>query len=95
MLTQLSTIKARLALTVTDYDDLLNSAIKAVSARFDKETNRTLPRSVARNTPTCSCFDRIWPGTCCFQQRVERKTPSHDRGYELGCALSQKGTICY
>ncbi len=42
MLTQLSTVKSRLALLVTDYDDLLTDAIKAVSGRFDKETNRTL-----------------------------------------------------
>src|SRR6266436_432099 len=47
MLTQLSTVKARLALTVADYDDLLTSAIKAVSDRFDKETNRTLVRTTA------------------------------------------------
>src|SRR5713101_3011248 len=47
MLTQLSTVKSRLALTVTDYDDLLTNAIKAVSARFDKETNRTLARTTA------------------------------------------------
>src|SRR5947199_9258878 len=53
MLTQLSTIKSRLALTVTDYDDLLTNAIKAVSARFDKETNRTLSRTVA----VCQDFD--------------------------------------
>src|SRR5882672_12167342 len=45
MLTQLATVKARLALTVTDYDDLLTSAIKGISARFDKETNRTMSRS--------------------------------------------------
>src|SRR6266566_5025374 len=45
MLTQLSTVKSRLALLVTDYDDLLTNAIKAVSARFDKETNRTLSRT--------------------------------------------------
>ena len=45
MLTQISTVKARLALTVTDYDDLLTTAIRAVSARFDKETNRTLART--------------------------------------------------
>src|SRR5438876_1830579 len=45
MLTQLSTVKTRLALTVTDYDDLLTNAIKALSARFDKETNRTLART--------------------------------------------------
>jgi hypothetical protein len=45
MLTQLSTVKSRLALTVSDYDDLLTSAIKAFSARFDKECNRTFARS--------------------------------------------------
>src|SRR5438034_10862349 len=47
MLTQLSTVKSRLALSVTDYDDLLTSAIKAVSDRFDKECNRTLARATA------------------------------------------------
>ena len=47
MLTQLSTVKSRLALVVTDYDDLLTNAIKAVSARFDKETNRTLSLTTA------------------------------------------------
>ena len=45
MLTQLSTVKSRLALTVTDYDDLLTNAIRAVSDRFDKECNRTLSRT--------------------------------------------------
>src|SRR5213594_3486311 len=47
MLTQLNTIKSRLALTVTDYDDLLTSAIKAVSDRFDKECNRSFARTTA------------------------------------------------
>ena len=47
MLTQLSTVKSRLAITVTDYDDLLTSAIKAVSARFDKECSRTLARTAS------------------------------------------------
>ena len=47
MLTQLNTVKSRLALTVTDYDDLLTSAIKAVSDRFDKECNRNLARTTA------------------------------------------------
>jgi len=46
MLTQLATIKARLALTVTDFDDLLTRAIDAVSARFDRECNRTIARTV-------------------------------------------------
>jgi hypothetical protein len=53
MLTQLTTVKTRLALTITDYDDILPSAIKAVSTRFDKETNRTL----ARTTATTHEFD--------------------------------------
>jgi hypothetical protein len=42
MLTTLSTVKTRLGLAVTDYDDLLTNAIQAASARFDEETNRTL-----------------------------------------------------
>src|SRR5215831_18253852 len=46
MLTQLTTVKARLALTVTDYDELLTSTIKAVSARFDRECNRAFARTV-------------------------------------------------
>src|SRR5947208_16648680 len=46
MLTQLSTVKDRLALTVTTYDTLLTNAIKAVSARLDHLTNRTLSRTV-------------------------------------------------
>src|SRR5437660_1870701 len=45
MLTLLSTVKTRLALIVTDYDGILTNAIKAVSDRFDKETNRTLART--------------------------------------------------
>src|SRR3982751_4102358 len=47
MLTLLSTVKARLAIDplVTTFDYLLTSAIKAISARFDKETNRTLART--------------------------------------------------
>ena len=46
MLTQLTTVKARLALTVTDYDALLTNAIKAVSVRFDQECHRALARAV-------------------------------------------------
>jgi len=47
MLTQLSTLKSRLAITVTDYDALLTNAIKAISTRFDKQTNRTLARTTS------------------------------------------------
>ena len=45
MITQLSTAKARLGISVTDYDGILTSAIKAISTRFEKETNRTLART--------------------------------------------------
>jgi hypothetical protein len=47
MLTQLSTVKQRLAIDDLDvqYDALLTTAITAVSFRFDKETNRTLART--------------------------------------------------
>ena len=47
MLTQLSTVKSRLALVVSDYDGILTNAIKAVSDRFDKECNRNLARTTA------------------------------------------------
>ena len=48
MLTQLLTVKSRLALDAfnVQFDALLTNAIKAVSARFDRETNRTLARTV-------------------------------------------------
>ena len=47
MLAELSTLKSRLQILDTDttYDSLLTSAIQAMSARFDKETNRTLART--------------------------------------------------
>ena len=47
MLTQLLTVKSRLALDEfnVQFDSILTSAIKAVSARFDKETNRSLSRT--------------------------------------------------
>ena len=47
MLSQLSTVKARLALDplFVDFDDLLTRALTAISARFDRETNRTLTRT--------------------------------------------------
>jgi len=47
MLTQLTTLKSRLALDPLDptHDALLTSGIIAVSARFDRETNRTLART--------------------------------------------------
>ena len=48
MLTQLTTIKNRLAIASADtqYDALLTNAICAISARFDRECRRTLARTV-------------------------------------------------
>src|SRR5512137_965018 len=48
MLTQLTTVKARLGLLETDtqYDELLTRAIEAFGARFDRECNRTFARTV-------------------------------------------------
>ena len=54
MLTQLATVKSRLALTVPDYDDILTSAIKAVSDCFDRESNR-------RFTPNHRHHPRVRP----------------------------------
>ena len=49
MITQLATVKARLAIDAFDvkFDDLLTNAIKAVGARFDKICNRTFARTVS------------------------------------------------
>ena len=46
MLTQLATVKARLGIAPADTsnDDLLTRTIEAVSARFDRECNRTFAR---------------------------------------------------
>ena len=48
MLTQLATVKARLDILPSDtsHDDLLTRTIEAVTARFDRECNRTLARTV-------------------------------------------------
>jgi hypothetical protein len=47
MLTQLSNVKARLGIDNVEirYDALLTNAILAISARFDKECNRSLART--------------------------------------------------
>src|ERR1051325_3438795 len=72
MLTQLTTIKSRLALVVTDYDDILTAAIRAVSGRFDKETNRTLARP--RRSPHTLPKNRL---SACME-RWTRNNPPED-----------------
>ncbi len=48
MITQLATVKARLEIAPGDntHDDLLTRAIEAIGARFDRECNRTLARTI-------------------------------------------------
>src|SRR5512139_4202678 len=48
MLTRLATVKARLGLLETDvaHDEILANSIRAVSAWFDWECNRTLARTI-------------------------------------------------
>jgi hypothetical protein len=47
MLSTLSSVKSRLAIPDLniEFDDLLTTALTALSARFDRETNRTLTRT--------------------------------------------------
>lgn len=48
MITQLATLKTRLEITPSDttHEEILTRAIEAVTARFDRECNRTLARTV-------------------------------------------------
>src|SRR3954466_2593989 len=47
MLSTLATLNSRLAIPdlTVEFDDLLTTALTALSARFDRETNRTLTRT--------------------------------------------------
>src|SRR3954452_2678141 len=66
MLTQLNTVKARLGIDEFEvkYDTLLTNGLRGLSAQFNRETGRTLARTVgvqqefnARETELClSCF---------------------------------------
>jgi hypothetical protein len=66
MLTQLVTVKKRLGIALTDatFDEALTRAIQAVSARFDRECNRTLARSV--NITQEFCADEIEIPAICY-----------------------------
>ena len=57
MLTQLSTVKARLGIDDFDvkYDVLLTNAIRAFTTQFDKECNRQFARTVG---DCCGCATR-------------------------------------
>src|SRR5437588_7661460 len=64
MLTQLSTVKARLGISEFDlqYDNILTNAIKGVSARFDKECNRTLARTADAAEEFSAADMEVCPG---------------------------------
>src|SRR5438874_7764701 len=87
MLTQLNTVKSRLALSVTDYDDLLTSAIKAVSDRFDKECNRNLARTTAATHEFDANDTEILPP--CYP--VESVTKFELKSNETDCWTEQTG----
>jgi hypothetical protein len=63
MLTQLATVKARLEIAASDpsNDELLTRAIEAVSARFDRECNRTLARAVGATEEFAAADTEIIP----------------------------------
>jgi hypothetical protein len=63
MLSQLPTVKARLAIPDlnVEFDDLLTTALTALSARFDLETNRTLSRTANTTHEFDACETEIIP----------------------------------
>src|SRR3954469_10861483 len=63
MLSTLSTVKSRLAMPDlnVEFDDLLTTALTALSARFDRETNRTLTRTANSTYEFDACETEIIP----------------------------------
>src|SRR4051812_2870252 len=63
MLSTLSTLKSRLAIPDlnVEFDDLLTTALTALSARFDRETNRTLTRTANTTHEFDACETEIIP----------------------------------
>ena len=73
MLTQLVTVKKRLGIAPSDatYDELLTRAVEAISARFDRECNRTLVRAVDIKQEFCADEVEI-PAICYPIESVSR-----------------------
>src|SRR3954468_21268590 len=63
MLSTLSSLKARFAIPDlnVEFDDLLTTALTALSARFDRETNRTLTRTANTTHEFDPCETEIIP----------------------------------
>jgi hypothetical protein len=73
MLTQLVTVKKRLGLALTDatYDETLTRAVEAISARFDRECNRTFARTTDLTQEFCADEIEI-PAVCYPIERISR-----------------------
>jgi hypothetical protein len=100
MLTQPSIIKSRLAIDADpQYDALLANAIRAVSARFDKETHRTLARTVAFQQEFDSTDTEIL-ATCYpietvtkFELKTSEATGWQDQSPAPGCLIRKSCII--
>ncbi len=107
MLTQLSSVKARLAIPDIDpqYDTILTNTIKAVSARFDRECHRTFARTVDATeefpiqameiAPACYPIEAVTK----FETRspgwvewVEQSAPAYVIRH--GCVISLASPVC-
>jgi hypothetical protein len=66
MITQLVTVKKRLGIALNDatFDEALTRAIEAIGARFDRECNRTLARTVDLTQEFCA--DEIEIPAICY-----------------------------
>lgn len=89
MLCQLSTIKSRLGIDDfnVQYDVLLTNAIASISSRFDKETNRTLARTV--NATHEFCADDTEISVPCYL--IETVTKFETKSTETEGWLEQTG----
>src|SRR5437764_14967172 len=89
MITQLSTVKARLGIDDVElrYDALLTNAIRAISARFDKECNRTLARTDDATDEFSGCDCEIMP--LCYP--IESVSKFELKTSETGGRVEQTG----
>jgi len=89
MITQLATVKARLAIDAFDvkYDDLLTNGIKAVGARFDRICNRTFARTVSAMHEFEPCETELAPA--CYP--IESVSKFELKSTEAGGWIEQTG----
>src|SRR4051812_47032727 len=89
MLCQLSTVKSRLGIDDFEvkYDVLLTNAISGISSRFDKETNRTLSRTI--NAAFEYCLDDTEISVPCYP--IESITKFESKSSEATGWVEQTG----